>query len=53
MYYAFDLLMLNGVDWRGRPLEERKAKLAEILEGSEVRLSAGFDGPAERVVAAE
>jgi ATP-dependent DNA ligase len=29
--YAFDLLELNGEDWRSRPLEERKAKLANIL----------------------
>jgi hypothetical protein len=29
--YAFDLLELNGEDWRPRPLEERKAKLAKLL----------------------
>jgi bifunctional non-homologous end joining protein LigD len=29
--YAFDLLDLNGEDWRPRPLEERKARLAELL----------------------
>ena len=28
---AFDLLELNGEDWRARPLEERKAKLAKLL----------------------
>ena len=52
VYYAFDLLNLEGEDWRKRPIEERKAKLAEIVEGSEVRLSASFDGPAARVVTA-
>jgi ATP-dependent DNA ligase len=29
--YAFDLLELDGEDWRPRPLEERKAKLAKLL----------------------
>ena len=29
--YAFDLLELGGEDWRARPLEERKAKLARLL----------------------
>jgi ATP-dependent DNA ligase len=29
--YAFDLLELDGEDWRQRPLEERKARLAELL----------------------
>ncbi|HUR59987.1 MAG TPA: non-homologous end-joining DNA ligase, partial [Opitutaceae bacterium] len=51
VYYAFDLLSLDGEDWRKRPLEERKTKLAEIVAGSDVRLSASFDGPADRVVA--
>jgi bifunctional non-homologous end joining protein LigD len=29
--YAFDLLELDGVDWRPRPLEERKAALQKVL----------------------
>jgi ATP-dependent DNA ligase len=29
--YAFDLLELDGEDWRPRPLEERKAGLAQLL----------------------
>jgi bifunctional non-homologous end joining protein LigD len=29
--YAFDLIELDGEDWRPRPLEERKAKLAKLL----------------------
>jgi bifunctional non-homologous end joining protein LigD len=29
--YAFDLLELDGEDWRPRPLEERKDRLAELL----------------------
>jgi bifunctional non-homologous end joining protein LigD len=29
--YAFDLLELDGEDWRPRPLEERKAKLQDLI----------------------
>jgi ATP-dependent DNA ligase len=31
---AFDLLELDGEDWRPRPLEERKAKLQKLLTGA-------------------
>jgi bifunctional non-homologous end joining protein LigD len=31
LYYAFDLLYLDGYDWRRMPLEARKQKLAEVL----------------------
>jgi bifunctional non-homologous end joining protein LigD len=33
--YAFDLIELDGEDWRSRPLEERKAKLAKLLSKRE------------------
>jgi bifunctional non-homologous end joining protein LigD len=40
LYYAFDLLYLDGYDWRRVPLEERKAKLASLLvAGDSVRYS--------------
>jgi len=29
--YAFDLIELHGEDWRPRPLQERKARLAKLL----------------------
>jgi hypothetical protein len=29
--YAFDLIDLDGEDWRLRPLDERKAQLAQLL----------------------
>jgi bifunctional non-homologous end joining protein LigD len=32
LYYAFDLLYLDGYDWRRLPLDERKKKLASLLE---------------------
>jgi bifunctional non-homologous end joining protein LigD len=31
LYYAFDLLYLDGYDWRRVPLEQRKKKLAEVI----------------------
>jgi bifunctional non-homologous end joining protein LigD len=31
LYYAFDLLYLDGYDWRRVPLEERKRKLASVV----------------------
>ncbi len=34
--YAFDLLFLDGVDLRQRPLVERKQRLAALLQGSEL-----------------
>jgi bifunctional non-homologous end joining protein LigD len=44
--YAFDLLELDGEDWRPRPLEERKAKLEKLLTGRRagIRFSEHLDG---------
>ena len=44
--YAFDLLELDGEDWRPRPLEERKAKLQKLLTGARagVQFSEHLDG---------
>jgi bifunctional non-homologous end joining protein LigD len=44
VFYAFDLLRLNGQDLRGLPIEERKAKLAALLKTSPpaIRYSASF-----------
>ena len=41
---AFDLLRLNGEDLRGLPIEERKAKLADLLKSppAAIRYSASF-----------
>jgi bifunctional non-homologous end joining protein LigD len=36
LYYAFDLLYLDGYDWRRVPLEERKRKLAALLVTDDV-----------------
>jgi bifunctional non-homologous end joining protein LigD len=43
LYYAFDLLYLDGYDWRRVPLEARKKKLASLLtKDSAVRYSDHF-----------
>jgi len=36
LYYAFDLLYLDGYDWRRMPLEERKRKLQSVLVAGDV-----------------
>ncbi len=44
LYYAFDLLYLDGYDWRKVPLEERKKKLASLLvTGDSVRYSDHYE----------
>jgi bifunctional non-homologous end joining protein LigD len=30
-YFVFDLLSLNGKDWRKKPLKDRRAKLAQLM----------------------
>jgi bifunctional non-homologous end joining protein LigD len=44
LYYAFDLLYLDGYDWRRVALEERKHKLASlVVAGDVVRYSDHYD----------
>src|SRR5688572_27460130 len=38
-FYAFDLLMRDGEDLTRLPLTERKARLAEVVDGSGILLS--------------
>ena len=46
IFFAFDLLHLNGVDMRKKPLEERRAHLRWILEGKKgaIHISDEYDG---------
>ena len=47
--FLFDLLWLNGEDWRGRPLAERKQKLAEIVKPHPlIKVSGTFRGKRRR-----
>jgi bifunctional non-homologous end joining protein LigD len=50
LYYAFDLLNLQGEDWTKRPLHERKAKLRDVLNGSDVRFNADLEGEPKRII---
>jgi bifunctional non-homologous end joining protein LigD len=44
LYYAFDLLYLDGYDWRRVPLEKRKEKLKSILiSGDALRFSDHYE----------
>ena len=48
LYYAFDLLYLDGYDWRRVALEERKGKLASVLiAGDTVRYSDHYESRAK------
>jgi bifunctional non-homologous end joining protein LigD len=51
--YAFDLLELDGEDWRPRPLEERKAKLATLLANARagIRYSEHLEGDGAAIFA--
>ena len=44
LYYAFDLLYLDGYDWRRMPLEERKLQLKSVAEpGDSLRYSDHYE----------
>lgn len=44
-YYGFDLLTRNGVDIMSRPIEERRAQLAKVIEGTGLGLTVELPGP--------
>ncbi len=52
VFYAFDLLYLDGRDWRGASLVARKEALSGIMAdcGPQLRFSAHFDDPGEMVL---
>src|SRR6185437_3518455 len=52
-YYAFDLLHLNGVDLRARPLTDRKALLESLLDRAPpvLQYSQHFTEPGARILA--
>jgi len=52
VYYAFDLLHLNGRDLTRRPLDERRAALRDIVGDSGILLSDPLAGTADRIAAA-
>jgi bifunctional non-homologous end joining protein LigD len=50
VYYAFDLLHLDGRELRNEPLESRKTELKRVIENSGVLYSAELDGAPEAIV---
>jgi bifunctional non-homologous end joining protein LigD len=49
VYYAFDVLHLNGHDFIRRPLDERRAALAPLLEGTTLLQSEPLPGTPARI----
>jgi bifunctional non-homologous end joining protein LigD len=52
VFYAFDLIHLDGRDLTRLPLVERKARLAPLVEGSGLLLSPALPGSAGQVIEA-
>lgn len=52
VYYAFDVLYLDGKELTGRPLEERRHLLPRVIKGSGVLLSVELLGSAPDVIKA-
>ena len=52
VYYAFDVLHLNGVDSTRLPLEQRRAELERVVKGSGLRISQELPGTAQQVITA-
>jgi ATP-dependent DNA ligase len=52
VYYAFDLLRLNGRDLTRLPLEERRIALEDVVTGTRVMRSAPLPGTPARIEAA-
>ena len=50
VYYAFDLLNLEGTDLRKLPLVERRARLKSLLEGTDLRFSAELSGTPDQII---
>ena len=52
VFYAFDVLHVDGRDYTLLPLEERRAELQNLLHGRVLRISEELPGTATQVVAA-
>jgi bifunctional non-homologous end joining protein LigD len=50
VYYAFDLLQLDGRDLKREPLDSRKRELRRIVENSAVLYSAELNGTPDEIV---
>jgi bifunctional non-homologous end joining protein LigD len=52
VYYAFDLLHLDGTDLTGQPLLQRQTRLPVVLDGSGLLLSKPLPGSPQEIVGA-
>jgi bifunctional non-homologous end joining protein LigD len=52
VYFAFDLLHVDGEDLRSLPLQRRKDRLAAVVAGSRVPLSEALPGDVDHIAAA-
>ena len=52
VFYAFDVLHLNGTDLTGQPLLKRRARLARVLDGSGLLPSQELPGTAAAIIEA-
>lgn len=52
VFYAFDLLHVNGEDLAQLPLTERRKRLPSIVKGSGILVSEALSGTAEQVIEA-
>jgi bifunctional non-homologous end joining protein LigD len=52
VFYAFDLLHLNGVDLTRRPLYERRASLPAVVQGSGILFSEALSGSVAQITEA-
>lgn len=52
VFYAFDALLVGGVDLTGLPLVERRRRLRSMVAGSRVLLSEDLPGTAAQVITA-
>jgi bifunctional non-homologous end joining protein LigD len=54
IFFLFDLLHADGIDWRDRPLTERKARLAKLIDASgleaRLRFVEHFETAADAIV---
>ena len=52
VYYAFDLLQLDGRDLTAKPLDERRQRLADVVHDSGVLLSQPLSGDVDDIIEA-
>ena len=49
-FFAFDLLALNGADLKAQPLDDRRRRLARLLQASDIEFSQELAGTPDQVI---